>query len=132
MWDAIAQAVYYVGQNDFCTGVIDMRVESDPAKPGSATVIGYSRGASGHGAWNAESTCTIDFALTYNDAGSIEQNKKQLRIDVPTYPTEVLREEIHPGSGLIALTTGVSFQDVHTYAFIPQYSMGARGYLLVP
>ncbi|WP_040773090.1 hypothetical protein [Rhodococcus rhodnii] len=132
-WTSLTNSLAYVGQNDFCTGVLDINVESEPGKPGSATLVITSRGASGHGpGWAANPNCHVDLLVAWNNAGSIAGPQEQIALDIPAQPGEVVRREMNPGSGLIALTAGLSYLDVNTLQFLPQMSYPVIGYLMVP
>ena len=95
-----------VGQNDFCNGLIDTVVETDPARPGLATIAFTPRVLNGIGpGWAQNPVCRMKVTVGWNFGALTGQFKE---IEILAVPGQTVRTEINPGSGLAAVVMQVT------------------------
>ncbi|MFD1810815.1 hypothetical protein [Rhodococcus gannanensis] len=131
------QTIAVVGQNSGCNGLVDYRLDSDPAKPGVVIVTLTSRGMNGIGPeWEANPVCPIDFDIIWDAAyfgfGSVASHQyKAIEFSPTRAPGDTVRTEVVTGPGLHILGVTASYLNPF-YEFRPQYSLSAGGYIIVP
>ncbi|QCQ92500.1 hypothetical protein [Rhodococcus sp. SGAir0479] len=124
-----------LGQNDFCNGIIDTAVETDPARPGVATVALTPRGMHGIGpGWAANPTCRVKVTLRWNlDAFGLPTGQvKEIDLLAGEAPGQTVRTDIHTGSGPAAATIGATWFSPWFNELRPQISWPVQTYFLVP
>ncbi|ORL82641.1 hypothetical protein [Prescottella equi] len=95
-----------LGQNDYCNGLIDTVVETDPARPGLATIAFTPRVLNGVGpGWAQNPVCRLKVAVGWNFGIFTGQLRD---VELLARQGETVRTEINPGSGLARLTMQVS------------------------
>ncbi|MFC7446396.1 hypothetical protein [Rhodococcus daqingensis] len=121
-----------LGQNAFCNGVIDTFVETDPARPGLATVAFTSRGMHGVGPeWAANPVCRIKADIVWN-LGVFANQVKTVELNFGERPGETVRTEINPGPGVAAISVQALYVNPYYNELRPQVSMGVMGYAIIP
>jgi len=122
-----------VGQNDFCNGLIDSVVETDPARPGLATIALTSRGMHGIGpGWAQNPVCRVKVTIAWN-LGVLAGQVKEVELLAGEGPGPTVRTEINPGSGIASLTLQVAPVSPWLNEVRPQSTFWPVGaYFLVP
>ncbi|MCL2535222.1 MAG: hypothetical protein FWE39_13765 [Nocardiaceae bacterium] len=124
-----------LGQNDFCTGIIDTAIETDPARPGLATIALTPRGMHGIGpGWAQNPTCKIKVTIRWNlDYYGIPAGQlKEVELLAGEGPGPTVRTEINPGTGIAAVSIGASWFSPWYNELRPQISLPVAGLFLVP
>ncbi|MFD4180761.1 hypothetical protein [Rhodococcus sp. NPDC058514] len=125
-------AMPVLGQNAFCNGVIDTFVETDPARPGLATVVFTSRGMHGVGPeWAANPVCRIKADVVWG-FGVLANQVKTVELNFGERPGESVRTEINPGPGVSGLTIQASYVNPYLNELRPQISMPISAYAIIP
>ncbi|WP_305092684.1 hypothetical protein [Prescottella sp. R16] len=120
-----------LGQNDFCTGIIDTAVETDPTRPGVATIALTPRGMHGVGpGWEQNRTCRVQVSIV-SSQGLFGREAREVEILAGEQPGPTVRTEIYPGPGVQALTVAASWVNPW-FQLRPQMSVPSQGYYLVP
>jgi hypothetical protein len=121
-----------LGQNAFCNGVIDTLVETDPTRPGLATVVLTSRGMHGVGPeWAANPVCRIKADIVWG-LGVLAGHAKTVELNFGERPGESVRTEINPGPGVTGLTIQATFINPYVNELRPQYSLPVGAYAIIP
>ena len=121
-----------LGQNAFCNGVIDTLVETDPARPGLATVVFTSRGMHGVGPeWAANPVCHIKADIAWN-FGVWGNQVKTVDRNFGERPGESVRTEINPGPGVAALSIQAAYVNPYFNELRPQWSVPVSAYAIIP
>jgi hypothetical protein len=121
-----------VGKHAYCNGIIDTLVETDPARPGLATVVLTSRGMRGIGPeWATNPNCPVTVSVAWN-GGALFGQVKELELNLGEAPGETARIEINPGSGVAAASIVASYVSPSFNELRPQYSVPVSAYFLVP
>ncbi|CAM2999738.1 Tat pathway signal sequence domain protein [Prescottella defluvii] len=120
-----------LGQNDFCNGLIDTAVETDPARRGLATIALTPRGMNGSGpGWAQNPVCKVKVVVAWNlgiYAGQIKE------IELSAREGQTVRTEINPGSGLATVSMQVSAISPWLNELRPQAGLGrVQAFVLVP
>lgn len=90
-----------VGQNDFCNGLLDTVVETDPARPGLANIAFTPRVLNGIGpGWAQNPVCHMKVTVGWNFGILAGQVKE---VDLFARQGETVRTEINPGPGVAAV-----------------------------
>ncbi|GAB2637117.1 hypothetical protein ABI214_18095 [Prescottella soli] len=120
-----------LGQNDFCNGLIDTVVETDPARPGLATIAFTPRGMNGVGpGWAQNPVCKVKVTVAWNLGIYTGQLKE---IDLFASQGQTVRTEINPGSGVARLEMSVLPVSPWFNELRPQTSYGAvAAFFIVP
>ena len=120
-----------LGQNDFCHGLIDTVVETDPARPGLATIAMTPRGLNGIGpGWAANPVCRVKVTVGWNFAILAGQVKE---VDLLAAEGQTVRTEINPGSGVAGLVVQVTAIGPWYNEVRPQQGFGrVNAFFLVP
>ncbi|MGW6377547.1 hypothetical protein ACWFRB_15935 [Rhodococcus sp. NPDC055112] len=125
-------ALPVLGQNAFCNGVIDTLIETDPARPGLATVVLISRGMHGVGPeWAANPVCRIKADISWN-LGPFANQVKTVDLNFGERPGESVRTEINPGPGVASLNIHATFVSPYYNELRPQLAMGVSAYAIIP
>lgn len=124
-----------VGQNDFCSGIIDTAIESDPARPGLATIALTPRGMHGIGpGWAQNPVCKVKVTIKWNldvygfPAGQV----REVELLAGEGPGQTVRTEINPGSGVAVMHVAATWLSPWYNEVRPQISYPVIGYFLVP
>jgi hypothetical protein len=121
-----------LGQNAFCNGVIDTLIETDPVRPGLATVVFTSRGMHGVGPeWAANPVCRIKADITWN-LGQWANQVKTVELNFGERPGESVRAEINPGPGVASVTINASYVNAYFNELRPQYALPVTAYAIIP
>ncbi|MGW0042969.1 hypothetical protein [Rhodococcus sp. NPDC003348] len=121
-----------IGQNSFCHGLIDTSIETDPARPGVATVVFTSRGM--HGLtpdWAADPYCRLDAEIVYGTAFGVAQ-VASVPLRFGERPGETVRSEVVPGSGLAVISVQATFTNASWTQLRPQFGVTVKGNLMIP
>ncbi|QKT13153.1 hypothetical protein [Rhodococcus sp. W8901] len=120
-----------LGQNDFCNGLIDTVVETDPARRGLATIAFTPRGMNGIGpGWAQNPVCKVKVSVGWNFGRLAGQVKD---VELLAVSGQTVRAEINPGSGVASLTMGVSPVSPWYNELRPQAGYGTvSAFFLVP
>ncbi|MFG1783166.1 hypothetical protein ACGFIU_12050 [Rhodococcus oryzae] len=121
-----------LGQNAFCNGAIDTLVETDPARPGLATVVLTSRGMHGVGPeWAANPGCHFKADVMWN-LGPFANQVKTIDVNFGERPGESVRTEINPGSGVASIAIHATFVNFSYNELRPQLALQVSGYAIIP
>ncbi|MCX5042195.1 hypothetical protein OG921_03185 [Aldersonia sp. NBC_00410] len=105
-WWMYGSAIPAIGENAFCTGIVDLGVETDPAVPGHATVTFTSRGMRGAGEeWARNPSCPITFQVSSLSGTAPYSHTRFVKLVAGEAPGALVREDIEVGSGLAGLST---------------------------
>jgi hypothetical protein len=132
------QTLAVIGQNSGCHGLIDFRVDSDPAKPGVVILTFTSRGMNGIGqAWEADPVCPLDIDIIWDAAafgfGSVAGHQvKTVEFEPTRAPGDSISTEIPTGPGLHVIGIGTSYVNQFYTELRPQYGTPGTGYIIVP
>lgn len=120
-----------LGQNDFCHGLLDTVVETDPARPGLATIAMTPRGLNGVGpGWAANPVCRMKVTIGWNLAILAGQVTE---IDLSAREGQTVRTEINPGSGPAGMFVQVTPISPWYNELRPQQGFGrVNAFFLVP
>ncbi|RVW09971.1 hypothetical protein EGT67_06965 [Prescottella agglutinans] len=120
-----------LGQNDFCNGLIDTVVETDPARRGLATVAFTPRVLNGIGpGWAQNPACKVKVTVAWNLGIYTGQLKE---VELLAVQGQTVRTEINPGSGVAALSMTVGPISPWYNEVRPQTSYGGvTGFFIVP
>ncbi|TQF69284.1 hypothetical protein FK531_11130 [Rhodococcus spelaei] len=120
-----------LGQNAFCNGLIDTAVETDPARPGLATVSLTSRGMHGVGPeWTVNPVCRVKVSISWG-GGAFTGQLREFDLNLGEQPGQTVRTEINPGSGAPMIAIGASYVGPQG-DFRPQYSYPVTAVVIVP
>ncbi|WP_027502567.1 hypothetical protein [Rhodococcus sp. UNC363MFTsu5.1] len=121
-----------LGQNAFCNGVIDTLVETDPARPGLATVVLTSRGMHGVGPeWAANPVCRIKTDIAWG-FGVWANQVKTIELNFGERAGESVRTEINPGPGVTGLSIQAAYVSPYLNELRPQWSLPISAYVIIP
>lgn len=122
-----------LGQNDFCNGLIDTVVETDPARPGLATIAFTPRGMNGIGpAWAQNPVCKVKVSIQWN-LGVLAGQAKEVELLAGQGPGQTVRTEINPGPGVARVVMSVSPVSLWYNELRPQTSSGlVSAFFIVP
>ncbi|EME19568.1 hypothetical protein [Rhodococcus triatomae] len=132
------QTIAVLGQNSGCNGLVDYRLDSDPAKPGVVIITFTSRGMNGVGpAWEADPVCPIDFDVIWDAAafgfGSVAGHQvKTVEFKPTRSPGDSISAEIVTGPGLHLVGIGASYVNQFYTELRPQFGTPSSGYIIVP
>ncbi|MDH6280577.1 hypothetical protein [Prescottella agglutinans] len=120
-----------LGQNDFCNGLIDTVVETDPARRGLATIAFTPRVLNGVGpGWAQNPVCKVKVSITWN-LGVLAGQAKE--VELLAVQGQTVRTEINPGSGVAMIGMMVGPISMWYNELRPQTSYGAvQAFFLVP
>ncbi|MCA1004973.1 hypothetical protein LCL87_04540 [Rhodococcus hoagii] len=120
-----------LGQNDFCNGLIDTVVETDPTRPGLATIAFTPRVLNGIGpGWAQNPVCRMKITVGWNWGVLAGQVKE---VELNAVPGQTVRTEINPGPGVAAVSMAASWVSPWYNELRPQASLGVvSAYFLVP
>ncbi|MDH6677401.1 hypothetical protein M2284_001599 [Rhodococcus sp. LBL1] len=120
-----------LGQNDFCNGLIDTVVETDPARRGLATIAFTPRVLNGIGpGWAQNPVCRVKVTVAWNFGMYTGQLKE---VELLAVQGQTVRTEINPGSGVALINMSVSPISPWLNEVRPQASYGAiSAFFLVP
>ncbi|WP_430334102.1 hypothetical protein [Rhodococcus sp. ACT016] len=120
-----------LGQNDFCNGLIDTVVETDPTRPGLATIAFTPRGMNGIGpGWAQNPVCKAKVSIAWNLGIYTGQVKE---VELLAVQGQTVRTEINPGSGVARISMLVGPVSPWYNEVRPQTSYGAvQAFFLVP
>lgn len=121
-----------LGQNAFCTGLVDTAIETDPARPGLATIALTSRGMRGVDPdWSRNPVCRVQVTIAWN-LGVLAGQVKEVELLAGEQPGETIRTEINPGPGLAAITVSANYVSPWYNELRPQYGYPVSAYALIP
>lgn len=120
-----------LGQNDFCNGLLDTVVETDPDRPGLATIAFTPRGMNGIGpGWAQNPVCKLKISVGWNFGLLTGQAKE---IEIAATEGRTVRTEINPGSGVAAVVMQVTPIGPWFSELRPQMGYGrVEAFFLVP
>lgn len=119
-----------LGQNDFCNGLIDTVVETDPARPGVATIALTPRGMHGVGpGWAQNPTCRVTVNIAWH-LGGLAGQLVSVDLLAGEAPGATVRTDIIPGSGLASIIVVASPST--KYGLKAQASLPVQALVLVP
>ncbi|NLG56176.1 MAG: hypothetical protein GX542_11115 [Rhodococcus sp.] len=124
--------MWVLGDNAWCSGHVEVLIETDVERPGTVALTLIPLGASGQGpAWTANPVCNLKIAVTRLDGIFPFNHVHEIPVSMGPERGEPIRTEFATTSGLTYLNvTAPAFSQ--RLEFRPQYGVPYGGYFLIP
>lgn len=125
-------AMLVLGQNALCSGTIDVAYDTDTTRPGVVGVTLTSRGMRGLDPdWSRNPVCHVEATIT-TTSGLFDVRYQEVELFAGTHPGDSVRTEVFTGSGIKAMSVGVTYANPTWTELRPQFGTPASAYVNVP